>query len=377
MLMTNAITAVRYIKAAPGMIKMVLTSRHCMRTVLYAGDETIIEYRNHIEPYDFFTHVFMLPEGRLRGGKVFTLSFECNADEGKFRKHVYEQGAWQFRYEGEEFLHQEYLLKDTLNSLKLSEENRRHFAPGVEYAESLYLDRFGLPVRTFALLVDTKQASFIAGTPDDGYEAINRKQSVVGQMQAAHAHGRPVIAAVNGDFFDMFGDFSPSGPCVKDGRIVWAGDAKRPVLGLTREARPFIGEMTQQDPDQSDVAQAIGGMPQILKDGVFHELLLGESFGDLRHPRTAAGLGGDGLLILLVVDGRIPEHSNGASLGDLALLMREMGALDAINLDGGGSAIMILNEESSLKTMNRPADLIRPMDKLIREVFNSLVIIGK
>ena len=377
LLMPDAITAVRYIAAVPGMVKLVLTSRLCLRAVLRAGGDTFSECRNRIEPYDFFTHMFMVPEGKLRRGDALTLSFDCNEDEGEFRKQVYEQSSWQFRYEGEELLQPKALLKASLNDLKLAEESKQTIARGVIYAESLYQDRFGLPVRTFALLVDTKVASFVVGTPDDGYEAINRRQSVIGQMQAALAHGRPVIAAINGDFFDMFGDFTPSGPCAKDGCTVWAGDDKRPVLGQKGDGSLFIGELSGHAPGQMTLDQAIGGMPQILKDGAPYELLLGEPFGDMRHPRTAAGLGRDGLLILLVVDGRIPEYSNGASLGDLALLLQEMGANDALNMDGGGSAILILNRDGVLTTMNRPADLIRPMDNLIREIFNSLLIVGK
>lgn len=377
MLMPDAIAAVRYIAAAPGMVKLVLTSRLCLRAVLRTDSDTYPEYRNRIEPYDFFTHVFMVSQGRLRRGETFTLSFDCNEDEGEFRKGHYAQGIWQFRYEGEELLQPTALLRASLSGLQLSKETRLPITRGVEYVQSLYLDRLGQPVRTFALLVDTKAASFVVGTPDDGYEALNRRQSVIGQMRAALAGGRPVIAAINGDFFDMFGDFSPSGPCVKDGRTVWAGDENRPVLGLTGEGSPFIGELSGDASGQLKLDQAIGGMPQILKDGMLFELLPGEPFGDMRHPRTAVGLGRDGLLILLVVDGRIPDHSNGASLGDLALLLKEMGAHDALNLDGGGSAILILNRDGVLTTMNRPADLIRPMDNLIREIFNSLLIVAK
>ena len=372
----DAITAVRYVQAAPGMVKMVVSSRLCLRAVLCADGDDYPEYRNHIEPYDFFTHVFMVPEGRLHQGEAFTLSFSCNEDEGEFRKGHYAQGTWQSHREGGELLQPETLLKASLNGLKLAEESRRQAASGVTYVQSLYLDRLGLPVRTFALLVDLKKASFVVGTPDDGYEALDRRQHVMGQMRAALDHGRRVIAAVNGDFFDMFGNFSPSGPCVKDGRLVWAGDGSRPFLGLTQDGRPFIGELSPHISGQMKLAQAIGGMPLILKDGMPHELLAGEPFGDMRHPRTAVGLRRDGLLILLVADGRIPDHSNGASLGDLALLLKEMGAYDAMNLDGGGSSILILNQDGDLTSMNRPADLIRPNDNLIREIFNSLLIVA-
>ena len=60
-----------------------------------------------------------------------------------------------------------------------------------------------------------------------------------------------------------------------------------------------------------------------------------------RHPRTAAGVSRDGrTLLLLVVDGRQPGWSIGATLPELAQMMIEAGAWNAVNLDGGGSSAM-------------------------------------
>lgn len=61
---------------------------------------------------------------------------------------------------------------------------------------------------------------------------------------------------------------------------------------------------------------------------------------DKRHPRTAVGLRGS-VLHLLVVDGR-QKSSRGATLDELAAMLRALGVTDAINFDGGGSSTMIL-----------------------------------
>lgn len=71
---------------------------------------------------------------------------------------------------------------------------------------------------------------------------------------------------------------------------------------------------------------------------------------DKRHPRSALGLRGQ-LVYLLVVDGRSPR-SRGATLVELATMLRALGARDAINLDGGGSSTLVLAGE----VMNRPSD---------------------
>jgi hypothetical protein len=58
-----------------------------------------------------------------------------------------------------------------------------------------------------------------------------------------------------------------------------------------------------------------------------------------RHPRAALGVG-DGLLIAVVTDGRAADDA-GLTLGELAALMSSLGAREAINLDGGGSASLV------------------------------------
>ena len=77
----------------------------------------------------------------------------------------------------------------------------------------------------------------------------------------------------------------------------------------------------------------------------------------VRHPRTAVGVSADQrTLILLVVDGRQPAWSVGLTLPDLADLMIQLGAADAINLDGGGSTTWVYLNNRGQRIVNRPSD---------------------
>ncbi len=77
----------------------------------------------------------------------------------------------------------------------------------------------------------------------------------------------------------------------------------------------------------------------------------------LRHPRTAAGVSADGrTLILAVVDGRQKGYSVGVTLPELADLMIELGAANAVNLDGGGSSSFIYHSTDGAEITNRPSD---------------------
>jgi exopolysaccharide biosynthesis protein len=59
-----------------------------------------------------------------------------------------------------------------------------------------------------------------------------------------------------------------------------------------------------------------------------------------RQPRTMAGVTRAGGLILVTVDGRQPGRSEGATPTEEAALLRSLGAVSGVNLDGGGSTAM-------------------------------------
>lgn len=99
----------------------------------------------------------------------------------------------------------------------------------------------------------------------------------------------------------------------------------------------------------------IGAGPMLVKNGSVHVTAEEEEFPpDIargRAPRTAFGVTADGRYLLAVVDGR-QSHSIGCTLQEMAELMIQFGAVDAINFDGGGSSALVVN--GTLK--NRPSD---------------------
>nr|WP_305071771.1 ROK family protein [Providencia sp. wls1948] len=62
-----------------------------------------------------------------------------------------------------------------------------------------------------------------------------------------------------------------------------------------------------------------------------------------RHPRTAIGITKDNVLFIAVVYGRNPTNSEGATITEMGRLMKALGAITAMNLDGGGSSVMIVD----------------------------------
>ncbi len=99
-----------------------------------------------------------------------------------------------------------------------------------------------------------------------------------------------------------------------------------------------------------NVLDAIGGVPLLLADGEVVITDCSSSFCH-RNPRTGVGVTADGELLLVVVDGR-QEDAVGMSLVEFAKLFQELGAVRAVNLDGGGSSTMVVEGE----VVNGPSD---------------------
>jgi hypothetical protein len=102
------------------------------------------------------------------------------------------------------------------------------------------------------------------------------------------------------------------------------------------------------------VETAIGGGPVLIHDAKIRitnneeRMFTGKAIND-KHPRTAMGYTADGKLIILVVQGRMPGVAEGASLTQLAKLLFDLGCIEALNLDGGGSSSMLVNGKETIK----------------------------
>ncbi|MEX2363812.1 MAG: phosphodiester glycosidase family protein, partial [Balneolaceae bacterium] len=100
------------------------------------------------------------------------------------------------------------------------------------------------------------------------------------------------------------------------------------------------------NPFENAIIEAVGGNGQFLKDG---EVI--ETWAEW-HPRTAAGFSADTTkLYFMVVDGR-QSASRGMTTGQMGIFMQSIGAANAVNLDGGGSSTMLVQDE----VMNNPSD---------------------
>ncbi len=109
-------------------------------------------------------------------------------------------------------------------------------------------------------------------------------------------------------------------------------------------------------PGWENVREAIGGREFIIQDGVTN-ISPRPPIADQLHPRTALGITAAGNLVMATVDGRQSGYSLGVDLDELAELMLSRGAVQALNMDGGGSTTMDvrLPGDVDVSLANRPS----------------------
>ena len=154
------------------------------------------------------------------------------------------------------------------------------------------------------------------------------------------------IAGTNGGGFEdangVGNGGTPLGIVIAGGQLKWGSTTKTyEVIGFDSNNKLVVGNMTGQEALDMGVRDAISFGPILIVNGEPTEVT--GSGGGL-NPRTAIGQRADGAVLLLVIDGR-QANSLGANYGDLINVMTEYGAVNAANLDGGSSSLLVYNNE--------------------------------
>jgi len=195
---------------------------------------------------------------------------------------------------------------------------------------------FNRPRGENELIVFTPEFHRTTLTPRDGIEAIVERRRITSIHDSAGSSVIPQEGYV----------LSASGTV-----RLWARQHLRP--GARVEVR---AELATDPPLPFHADFIIGSGPQLVAAGKASSTSefehFSEEFSRTRHPRTAVGVRSDGHLVLVTVDGRQPKISVGMTIDELTALMIELGCVEAINLDGGGSTTMVIKG----KVVNNPSD---------------------
>ena len=113
-------------------------------------------------------------------------------------------------------------------------------------------------------------------------------------------------------------------------------------IGFTNEHKLILGRMSKQQAINTGYRDAIEFGPYLIVNGK-RSFYKGNGGWGIA-PRTAIGQRKDGIVLMLVINGRL-AHSIGADMIDLTDIMERYGAYNAANLDGGSSSELVINGE--------------------------------
>lgn len=163
------------------------------------------------------------------------------------------------------------------------------------------------------------------------------------------------VAAINaGAFFDDGTSSSvvgsvPEGLVISEGTVRWnSGKAPQEgFVGFNNDNVMVVAKsMTAEKAMEIGIRDGCCFGPVLIMNNTVNEEAYNANSG--LNPRTAVGQRADGAVIFLCIDGR-QASSMGGTYADIIDIMVEFGAVNACNLDGGSSTVMLYRDHNSGK----------------------------
>jgi len=182
-----------------------------------------------------------------------------------------------------------------------------------------------------------------AGQAYHTYSAHDKCPGVLATSRNSEMHGCKI--ATNAGFFDMLTG-GCIGPIVSDGNIIHMASSLGALFGITNDGKFMAGYANESVIRSGNFKQIVQGRGWLVRNGQSYLDVAADkegipkSFIQLLAPRLAIGWTRQGNLILLIVDG-IESKKMGLDLKTFTSLLISLGAVEAINLDGGGSVTFV------------------------------------
>lgn len=234
------------------------------------------------------------------------------------------------------------------------EETDLHIQTMTGYVQQLYLMKVDTKVPGVRMAVSMpNNSTYIGG----GWN----RQTLTDMASKMDAPRARVAAMVNGDFWQTTAPINPRGPVHKGGTIISSAWDYNPLvdqqaltyIGILDDGKMIIGPRSEYESVKSRLRECTGAGYQMLSEGVFP----GTDW-TARDPRTAIGYTADGMIWLLTCDGRKTFGADGLTYKEMAYIFQTLGCVGAANLDGGGSAQMLIRHPVAgvWQIRNSPAD---------------------
>ena len=229
-----------------------------------------------------------------------------------------------------------------------------------EYEKQILDRKKGQDYKIIKLEVNGQRAYLAAiYDPSKVKVAVSSNVGKTGQYATKMASDNKAILAVNGGgFANAPGDTTggrPTGVTISNGKVItdntYSSDAQSGgLIGMTTDNKlVLIKNATASKAKQMNVRDGVSWGPFLIVNGKKSFIKGNGGWGYAA--RTAIGQRQDGIILLLVVDSN-STRTKGASMTDLTEIMSNYGAVNAANLDGGTSSVMVLPKKEALKYIN-------------------------
>ena len=224
-----------------------------------------------------------------------------------------------------------------------SSEGISHYAS--KYEEELFTKDPGNDVYKTIRIIEPKYKGWLIAIydPSDVSLAVSSKLGKAGQNVNTLVKNNNGLVGINGGGFedlDGWGNGSiPYGAIIKDGQLIWdhAGGSGG-LIGFTKDHKLYL---TNDDPEKAiedGVVDAVEFGPNLIVNGKTAKIHGDGGWGTA--PRSVIAQRKDGVVLFLIIEGRLPGYSTGATMNDIIDILLRYKAYNAANLDGGASSTM-------------------------------------
>lgn len=181
-------------------------------------------------------------------------------------------------------------------------------------------------------------------------------RETLGQTTSEFLKQHHLQLAINASYFEPVQETSVPidilGLSISEGKVVSPPDPDHPALCITADNQVTIAAKVPPDFSTKGIQTAVAGGRMLLVEG----RNIAAKYGPSVHPRTAVGLTKDrNTMYWVIVDGRQPGFSVGATDVETGDWLLRLGAYEAIMLDGGGSTALVRDDGTGKPVvLNRP-----------------------
>lgn len=231
---------------------------------------------------------------------------------------------------------------------------KKHYSS--KYEKDLFTRMEGNDVYKIIRIEEQKYKGYLTAIydPADVTLAVSSKLGRAGQSVNQLVKNNGGLVGINGGGFedlDGWGNGSiPYGAIIKNGQLVWYhSGGSGGLIGFTKDHKMWL---TSDPPDvaiQNGMMEAVEFGPNLIVNGKTAKIHGDGGWG--RAPRSVIAQRKDGVVLFLIIEGRLPGYSTGATMNDIIEILLRYKAYNAANLDGGASSTMSVEG----KLWNRPS----------------------